>query len=357
MRLRWCALALRTFVRRWGVYIVVLALVASAGTSTPVAVLAGLAGWLVMPLFHASAHGAWLIAAALAQAGAGAALVWGARSLLWSPGWADAERALPIEAGQRWRSDLFVVAVALLPLGLLYAAGATAVLSARPAWLQATQGRAVAALVLALAGSLGLGVGLLQGLRRAPAGGRAGAVGVSATSGASWPPLRSGAWPWPLLLQPLWRGPARRTGQVLGLGVLALCLPGVAMRLWPAATAWALVLLALAALLLVTRANGLARQEFAALFEACRVLPLGAPTLHRGRQALCLLPLLPAGLFVAAGLWATAVRPGVLAAYALVLAGSCLWEVLATPAEPADKASRWLFSLVLCVVLATEVMP
>jgi hypothetical protein len=358
MRLRWCALALRAFVRRWGVYIVVTGLVASAGSSTPVAVLAGLSAWLVMPLFQASAQGAWLLPATLMQALAGAALVWGARSLLWPPAWGEAERALPVEPGQRWRSDLFVVGVALLPLALLYAAGAMSVLAARPAWLQPTQGRAVVALVLALAGSLGLGVLLLQRLRRAPSPGTAEANGgalVPAAPGAAG--LQAAAWPLPLLLRPLWRGPARRTGQVLALGTLALCGAGVAMRQWPAATAWWLVLLALGALLVVTRANGLARQEFAALFEACRVLPLSDGTLQRGRRALCLLPLLPAGLFAAAGLWDTPVRPGVLAAYALVLAGSCLWEVRAVAAEPADKASRWLFSLGLCVVLATEVLP
>ena len=390
MRLRWCGLALRQFVRRWGVYLVVAALLAGAGSNSPVAAVAGLAGWLVLPLFTASSHGAWLLPALLLQALFGAALVWGARSLLWPAAWGEAERALPIDPWQCLRSDATVVAVALLPLGLLYAAGTGAVLAAHPAWLKPTQGRALAALVVAAIGSVVLGTALLQRLRRPrrsvlppPPAGDAGdavaagsalaaraavsAVDAVSTSTAAAAPhtgpvLQRGPWPWlwPLLLQPLWRGPARRTGQVLALGCVGLCMPGLALLRWPAAAPWCLAVLAMAALVVVTRARSLARDEFQPLFDACLVLPLQPAALQRACALLCLAPLLPAATAMGLGLAASAsgtvtLRPLVLAAYALACLGSCVWEVLSTPAAAADKASRWIFSAVLCICLATEV--
>lgn len=377
MRQRWCALALRQFLRRWGVYVVVTAVLAGAGSDSPVAAVAGLAGWLVLPLFAASSHGAWLVPALLLQALFGAALVWGARGLLWPVAWLEAERALPIDPQQRLRSDAGVVAVALLPLLMLYAAGTAAVLSAHPAWLRPTLGRALVALVLATTGSLVFGTALLQRMRRPQrVGGRAGARFTAAARRAAplatsaqhtRPPLCRSPWPWALLLQPLWRGPARRTGQVLALAAALLCLPGLALLRWPAATPWWLALLALAALVAVTRARSLARDELQPLFEACLPLPLQPAALQRACAALCLAPLLPAaaalsvglvlglGLGLAVSTGAATVRPGVLVAYALACVGSCVWEVLARPAAAADKASRWLFSLVLCVCLASEV--
>jgi hypothetical protein len=97
MRLRGCVAALRAFVRRLGVYLLVLAIVAGAGASTPLQVIAALAGWTVMPLFNTATHGAWLLAGATLQAMFGGALVWGARALPWPLRWAEAERALPID--------------------------------------------------------------------------------------------------------------------------------------------------------------------------------------------------------------------------------------------------------------------
>jgi hypothetical protein len=46
----------------------------------------------------------------------------------------------------------------------------------------------------------------------------------------------------------------------------------------------------------------------------------------------------------------------VLAAWALACLGGCTVEVLAAPADAAAKAGRWLFTLILCVCLATEVL-
>jgi hypothetical protein len=356
MRMRWYRQAMWAFLRRWGAYLAVAVPVICAGVDSPVAVLAGAAAWLVMPLFHAVAHGPWMLAGVAAQALAGAALVWGARALLWPAHWAEAERALPIARATLLRSDLAVVAAALLPLWLLQAAGALSVLAAHPAWLMPLRGRAVAALMLANVVMTALGVGLLQGLRapRRSVGPRS-ARPVAAAPGC----LRYGNWVRALLWLPLWRGPARRSGQVLAAGSLALCLPGLAAAAWPGGASWALALLALVALLVVTRLNALARTEFEPLFEAAVGLPVASAPLSRGRAALCLCPLLPGAVAMAWGLAAVPVRGPVLLAYALACFGSCVLEVWAAPAGRAvasEKSSRWLFSLILCLCIATEVV-
>ena len=108
--------------------------------------------------------------------------------------------------------------------------------------------------------------------------------------------------------------------------------------------------------LTLTRVVETSREEFAPMFEATAMLPLPAQHLERGRAALCLLPLGPAALALAPGLARSALRPGVLAAYAVALCGACAVEVFSRPPrEPSDKAARWLFSLVLCLALASEV--
>jgi hypothetical protein len=66
-------------------------------------------------------------------------------------------------------------------------------------------------------------------------------------------------------------------------------------------------------------------------------------------------------------------RPTVLLGWAAVCLGGCVFEVQSEPnepndpnapndpkdgtADPASKAGRWLFSLILSICLATEVLP
>jgi len=353
MRLRWCKLALQQFLRRWGVYLVVGAAAVGAGANSPAHAVAGVAAWTVMPLFSAADHGLWLLPGTLLQALAAVGCVWGLRSLLWPARWREAEAALPIDPGSRRRSDRIVVAVALLPLVLLQAAGAGAMLAGHHGGPLHGQGLALGALVLSNATALVLGVALLQRLRQ-PARARAEGLRSPESNG----PVRArGAWPMALLLRPLWRGPARRTGQLLVLGSLLLALPGAAQWARPAALPWWLALLAVAALVLVTRLHGLAREEYMLLFEATAMLPLRQASLLRLRAALCLLPLLLATAALVPGLAGAGLRPAVLLAYAVAVVGACAIEVLSRPAEPADKAARWIFSLVLCVALASEVTP
>ena len=356
MRLRWCRLALQQFLRRWGVYLVVGAMAVGAGANSPAHAMAGVAAWTVMPIFSAAARGAgWLLPATLLQALLAGGCVWALRSLLWPVRWREAEAALPIDPRARLHSDIVVVAVALLPLVLLQAVGAGAMLAGlRGGHPHAPALLALLALLAANVAALALGVVLLQHLRR-PLGGSK----PRAAAGPSFAPKAAlrGAWPLALLLRPLWRGPARRSGQLMALGTALLLLPAVALLLWPARLPWCLAAGALAALVLVTRLHGLAREEFAPLFEAASMLPLHPPLLHKSLALLCLLPLLPAAAALQPGLARATLRPAVLLAYAAAVFGACLVEVLSRPAEPSDKAARWLFSLVLCVALASEVAP
>ena len=45
LRLRWCGVALRAFLARWGSYGLVAAILIGAGGSSPVASAAGVAAW------------------------------------------------------------------------------------------------------------------------------------------------------------------------------------------------------------------------------------------------------------------------------------------------------------------------
>lgn len=356
MRLRWCRLALASFLRRWGAYILVSALVIGAGSGTPTAAVAGVAGWTVVPLFHAASQGPWLLPALLLQAAAGAACLWAMRPLLWPLAWADAERALPLGAAERRRSDGIVAAIALVPWVLLQAAGAAAAIAARPHWLMPVLGRALAALAAAQALAWAGGLWMLARRRRAGQPALSAGARTSARTGAALP-LQAAGWARALLLLPLVRGPARRTGRLLTAASVALCGPGLLLLWRPSALGWWLALLAVTALVAVSRAHALAREEFAPLLAEATVLPVAPARLARARDALCLLPLVPALAMLAAGLATVPLRPGWLAAYLLSCTGSCALQVFTRPEQDSDRSARWLFLLVLSLALASEVAP
>jgi hypothetical protein len=355
MRMHWCRLALWAFAKRWAVYIVVAAAVLSAGAVGFLTIVMAAAAWLVLPLFYAASQGLWLLPAVLAQALFGVAAVWGMRHVLWPPAWGEAERALPIAASDKWRSDVQVVLMALLPLLLLYAAGAAALLGQKPDWLRAVRGRAVLALCLACVASLMMGASLLQHLRLPP---RARATRVVDTAVAS-PARRARGLQWAvaLLWWPLWRGPARRTGQALWVGSLLLWLPALAITFTHLGMAWWLAGLALLALLVATRINHLAREELLPLLQASTMLPLRLHVAERLRASLGVWPVVLALLLTTATLtFEAGWRPIVWAAFVIAVVTSVVVEVVTPPAAPDAKAARWLFSLVLCVCLASEVM-
>jgi hypothetical protein len=164
-------------------------------------------------------------------------------------------------------------------------------------------------------------------------------------------------WAPALLWLPLWRGPARRTGQALMFGTALVLLPVAAIAFTHVGTGRWLSALALLALLVTTRVNHLAREELLPLQQACEVLPLAPTLVARASASLGLWPVVLALLLLCAVLWrAPGVRPAVLLAFVLTSLGGSVVEVLSAPAKPDVKAGRWLFSLVLSVCVATEVM-
>ena len=388
LRLRWCGAALRAFMARWGVYGVVAAALVGAGSDSPVASVAGVAAWTVLPLFRAASHPLALARVVLLQSALGGCLVWAMRPLLWNARWRAVERALPITAQALRRSDATVVALGLVPLLVLYALGAAAWWVQRPAWLlpwawQAGAGWAVMVAGSGLAGwavmrawrqagprplrplqplgPLGpLGpalVGLPPGAARladAPAGQQI------ARDAAALVPRRPQAWWWAL---PLWRGPARRTGVTALLGSLGLAgwvLVGLA---WGPASGlaawqgWWLAGFAALGLMVSTRVNQLSRAEYQPLIDACAVLPLSRRALSVRRALWALLPLGgPLALLAALLPWPD-LRLPVALAYLAANAAASVWEVAVPNTDPAARASRWGVWLVLLVALASEVMP
>ena len=360
MRLRWCLDALLRLLRRWAVYIVVGALVIGAGASGAWQAITAVAAWLVLPLFVSASHGAWLAAGIAMQGLAGGLVAVALSPLLWQRTWADAERALPIAPGLRLASDAAMVAMALAPLLLLCTVGAVTLLGHRPAWLLPYRDRAIAGLLAAVALSIALGTAFLQWQRRTgDRGARAEFSGVQRqrTSAADALHVSTLRWPRALVWWPLWRGPARRTGLGVWLGTAALCVPAAGLALITGFTGWWLAGFATLALVSSSVLDAVARKEFADLHEACRPLPIKPISLGRMRASIALAPLLPglATLPIALAVSHVAVRPLVLAGYAVACIGSCALEVAATARDAQSKASRWLLVLIVAVALASEV--
>jgi hypothetical protein len=370
LRLLWCRLALWAFVRRWLVYVIVAAAVFGAGAVGFLHIVMGAAAWLVLPLFYASTQGAWLALAVLAQAWFGAGLLWGLRHLLWPPSWAEAERALPLMRADVMRSDAQVVLIALLPLLVLYAAGAASLLGQNPPWLRPTRAAALLGLVGASTATWALGVMLLQRLRR-PVGqglrpGQTAGNGAFSHSQQQRNPLVARAKVpqgalYALLCLPLWRGPARRTGALMLWGGLLLWLPALAIAATGQGIAWWLAAFVVLALLVATRINHLSREELGPVLQACAVLPLHTQHLHWARASLGLWPvvlglMLLCGVLVGATASSVHLRPWVLFSFVLCCLAAVVVEVLSAPGASEAKAARWLFSLALCVAVATEVV-
>ena len=379
LRLRWCGAALRAFMARWGVYGLVAAALVGAGSDSPVASIAGVAAWSVLPLFEAASRPQALAGVVLLQSMLGGVLVWAMRPLLWNAAWRAVERALPIPNRVLRRSDASVVALGLLPLLALYAVGAAAWWLQRPAWLLPWAWQAGAGWGLLVAGSWLAGWAVMRAWRgAAPRPSRAGGP-ASIALAASSPPLtdapaglqpghgaaallarRPQAWWWALAL---WRGPARRTGVAALLGSLGLAGWAIAGAVWGPASGlaawqgWWLAGFAVLGLMVSSCVNQLSRAEYQALINACAVLPLSPAGLRRRRAAWALLPLaLPLALLAALLPW-PGLRVPVALAYLAANGAASVWEVAVPSTDPAAHASRWGVWLVLLVALASAVMP
>jgi hypothetical protein len=365
MRLRWCRAALADLLRRWAAYLVVGILVLGSSGNGALAAMAAIAGWSVFPLLRATTHSPALLSAVAAlHSLAGAMVVWGLRPVLWPRAWLDAEAALPIEPRDVLRSDVVVTGIALALLFCAYAAGMLVWRAQSPPWMRGHWAAGALALGVSTGLSLLWGVLVIRRMRHRP---RSLARSMAhAPTAVLRRPLRlrrmsvNGA----LVVAPLRRGPARRSASLLVLGSAVLLGIAGALWRWPMLAAWWLAAFAAASLVVSTRLNALVTDELAPLHRHATSLPVSRVALLRARRGLALLPqsiaqaaLLPVLAAVGQGL-----RPAVFIAYMLALFAGSLAQVIATTdidghraTDPAHRVSYWLFTLVLGVVLATEV--
>jgi len=366
-RMRRCQVALAAWLRRWGIYALTLALLLAAGASSPLAVVGAALGALVLPLLQAATPAALitpggqllLLAATLAYALVGALPVVLTRPLWWPTRWVMAERALPLCPQTLRQSDRRLLVWLVLPWQVLQWLGAAALLTNNPALADRHGALALLALAAAGAGAAGLGLGWMQLARRRalwrPDVALRGAASTPARPQAA-APHKLGWWQ-ALLWLPLWRGVARRSAHALLVGGLATPALAAAPLAAPAATGWWLAALALAALSTTALLRARSSDELAALWQACRNLPLRRAQLERGRRWLTLAPALAATLLGAPTLLHVGARPALAASYLVMLLLGCTLESRPPPPDAGHHASRWLLCLALSVALASEVMP
>jgi hypothetical protein len=356
MRLAWCRRALLDALRRWGIYVALGLAILSGGVAGGLEVAQALLAWMVLPLNYAVSVG-WpeVLLAVVLQATVGAAVVWALLPLLLPKPWLHAERALPLSPAQlRW-SDQRVVGWALLPLLALYAAGNAALWAARPAWLLAHPLASVWAWLAAVVLSAFGGLLLLQARRQY---GAALGPGQKAATRRSATP-RATHWLMALVLLPLWRGPARRCGAVLVFSTIALLLLVLALTLtqqaWPQSKAWWLAAWAGLSWVLATRAGVLVREELLPLWQHTGALPVAMARVRRSGPVLVALPLLPSAGWLA--IQPDLGRAWVLTALLITACGAAALQGLGHMPKPENRAATWLFTLVLLVVLASQVWP
>ncbi len=363
MRLAWCRVVLMGFLRRWAVYLGVVAVLFAAGSVGAWSSVTALAAWLVLPLFYATAHPVYLLPVVLIQTLLHAGLVWALRSLLWFEPWAEAERALPLAAADLRRSDGVVVLLVMAPLFSLYALGAATLWMNHPAWLRDVRWSALGMLVAMMMAACGLGLTLLHSWRqpqKSAAAARRVAVVAEARQGRALvglPGMLTALSAFrAMLLLPLVRGPARRAGMGMWGGGVLLCAPALGLWWAPQAASWCLAGFALLSLVVTTRLHSLARDELEPFWLACSMLPMSMKRLRFWRALCVLSPLAVGALLLLATLPASGVRWPVLAAYGLVVFLGSAWVVCSGPGSASSSASRWLFFLALSVALATEVI-
>jgi hypothetical protein len=364
LRRRWCAAALRQFLRRWGVYGLIVSAAFGAGMpGGPLEALlavGSLAAWTVLPLAWAVSRWSWgwpaLLWAPLAwilQMLVGALIVRALRPWLWPLAWRDAEAALPMPAAARWRSDMAVAATALLPWWALQALGLANLWGHHTPWFD--PGRHATGLLLLLAQGLAWGWGVLglQQARRFKLERPQRSI-TPATSVAWSRPLR---WWTALLWMPMWRGSERALGVWWAGGMLALLGPAAAILWQPHWLPGAFAVWSVGAFALVPRLGVLSRAGLLPLLqEAAAGLPLAAATLERARRTLVLLPvgLTAVGMLLAAMFTShDGLRPLVLLAWA-GLAMLSLWWLSSRPLAADGAAVRWLLCLVMLLALSSE---
>jgi hypothetical protein len=373
IRLQWCGAALWRLLRQWLVILVMGLVLLGAFSVGATTSMAAIVAWSVLGLFHAASQGLGpgLLAAVL-HALVGAGVVLALRPVLWPLSWAQAEQALPLTQRERLTSDAIVVALALLPLFVIYVAGAATWLTPPPAWLRDAKWTALLMLALSMALSHAAGMAVLQQMRhpvrwsRRPPRATSASVAMGTLSRRQHPG-------WALLYWPLARGPARRSGRWL-LG-LTLALLGLTLAMARARWQWLgvdaglcyLFLWSLLSMAGSSRLHALIERELAPLHAACAPLPLSSQRLLWVRRGLGLLPL-GLGLCSLVLAWWLSGRPihyTVAGSYLLVSLLGHAWQLSSNPPEGTvslqvqsqNQTVRWVLTLVVLLALASEVFP
>ena len=363
MRLRWCFASLLDLIRRWAVYLVIGAVALVGGGMFTGPALVGLVALSVAPLVDAVEHSSgYMLLVCVLHSQAGTAIVFALRPVLWPSSWAEAERTQPVAWTDHLRSDAIVVVLVLVPLFVLYLAGALAwVLKVWATNANSLMG-ALALLSASALLSVVQGVAVLQAWRRAGTHYSLRAIRrpkrIPALAGGSTITVLSGL-PGALFLLPLVRGPALRSGRFLASSSIVLALVAVNCAGANGSMGWWLAGLCAASLVTATRLRVLVGEELQPLHAHCAVLPLKHASLVLGRRLLTILPVsLGQALLVA--MWFVSpvqgMRPTVAAAYVFVTWVGSAMQAWAPPARPALEISRWVLVLVLAVALASEVV-
>ena len=343
--------ALRDFFRRWGLYVLIAAVVFGAGSNAPLAVVAGAASLLLWPLRAAAEQGLAIVPMTLAYALVGVLPVALTRPLWWPRRWAASERALPIAPETIRRSDRLFCALVMAPWQGLLVAGAAGLA------LHGEAGRLLAGWAAATAGSTVLSLRWMRFVRDRAAGPTRGRETASPARTIA-APIRSRGSRRALVLLPLVRGRANTSAAVFVASMLATTASASLVAWTP--VGWSLALLAATALVATSLLRSRTHNELRPLWHEQRHLPLDTAACDRARRLLVLAPA-ASGIVVGLAVLAASalpLRPLVLCGYASALALGCGIEARSTAVmQPTDHAVRWLLTLVVAIAFGSEVVP
>ncbi|MBI1890492.1 MAG: hypothetical protein HYS18_07600 [Burkholderiales bacterium] len=364
VRFRWCRAQLFAFLRKWGIYIVIGAVVLGSSGTDPIATMTGLVSASVLPLLWSLQHPPWgWVLATVAYGTLGAMLCRSMRGLFWSIAWRDIELSLPIEPSDKRRSDLVVVILALSPFYLLFAAGLLNWALKQHVGQTTQQLLAAIMLIIAFAASVICGLLMLSAMRRVP---QASAIAEradhpSATMAlfARYPSIYA------LIFVPLIRGPAKRAGKLLKLALLILLLHFLLYR-FPTFVSWWLALFALLTQLMTTRLTSVLDEDLRPLHSKCEPLPISINQLRWIRLGIAAIPatigfaLIFPILFVAVENLRSSIGIAfVLFGLSANLLETALCSRARTPTQfkASTRAGLWIVILVIQIALASELTP
>jgi len=369
MRLAHARQALLSGLRRWGAWVGAALVMVAMLSGDPLGTAQGLAALAALPLWQAAtglaldplSAACWLrmFATVAAIALLAQLPLMMARHWWWPAQWAVTERALPLPPRACRLSDLrlqlwFTAPVCLVQTGgmavlALHAPDAAA--SGRVAW-------ALAGLLAVWSMASALAWLCMQAVRWHAIRRLQSAPRLTGSHRTQRPRLHPRHWVWALLVLPLRRGIGRGSAALLLAGSAATPVLAAGPLLSEQAQGLGLMLLALLALPL----SALLQQRLRMMVGPWRItlgsLPIRNQTLERAMLALSLGPLMLGLVTAAATLaWTQARLPWSLA-YLLAVGSGAWFELRSHSGTPAaNRAVRWLLTVVACAALAWETIP